>query len=144
MPGGTAACVLASRLSEDPSVTVLVLSRGRVQDSWLSRVPLFGLLREGHGFDRVNFDSEPVEECGGRQVRYFTSAALGGATRVNGLMLTRGAPGDYNAWAEMGLTDWGWERVEPYFRKLENALCHPGAKHRGHDGRDASTISSPH
>ncbi|OHW92266.1 choline dehydrogenase [Colletotrichum incanum] len=98
--GGTAACVLASRLSEDPDITVLVICKGRVRDTWINRIPI----------------------------------ALGGATRVNGLMLTRGAPGNYNQWAALGNDQWSWDDCEPYFKKIEDAACYPDAFHRGHDG----------
>ena len=134
LPGGTASCVIASRLSQDPNVSVLVLCKGTVADSYFFRIPLAGQAEGGECLQPTAVNSEPVPECNNRTPRVPTSQALGGATRVNGLMLTRGAPGCFEKWKEMGNDRWGWESVEPYFRKIENAHCHPGAKHRGHDG----------
>ena len=61
---------------------------------------------------------------------------IGGASRMNGILWTRGLPGDYAAWSEMGLQDWSYEKLEPYFRKIENAIAHPDSSFRGHKGND--------
>ncbi|KAH9993900.1 putative GMC oxidoreductase [Xylariaceae sp. FL0662B] len=58
---------------------------------------------------------------------------IGGSTRMNAMLWTRGFPGDYAAWSEMGLGDWSYQKVEPYFRKIENAIAHPNSMLRGHD-----------
>ncbi|KAM0331267.1 hypothetical protein ACHAQA_002937 [Verticillium albo-atrum] len=134
--GGTAACVVASRLSEDPSVSVLVLSRGKIKDDWLSSIPLVSQGLQRNGPQVSVLDSEPDARWDGAPVHTYTSRALGGATRINGLMLTKGIPGNYDAWASCGNDQWTFKKCEPYFRKMENAsLCHPGAEGRGHAGR---------
>ncbi|KAG7138119.1 L-sorbose 1-dehydrogenase like protein [Verticillium longisporum] len=133
--GGTAACVLAARLSEDPSVTVLVLSRGKIKDDWLSSIPLLsqGLQKDGPQVSVLY--SEPDERWDGARVHTYTSRALGGATRINGLMLTKGTPGLYDSWAACGNDKWSFKECEPYFRKMENAsLNHPDAPGRGQHG----------
>jgi choline dehydrogenase-like flavoprotein len=131
--GGTAGCAVASRLSDDPNVSVLVLERGAVGDHWLSRVPLLsGSL--GPFLQVVRRVSEPMKECNGRQTDIWTGEALGGASRVNQMLYTRGVPGMYNEWAEMGHPDWSWEKVEPFFKRVENSVSHPEARHLGHDG----------
>lgn len=127
--------MLASRLSEDPSVSVLVLEKGRVSDTWLSRVPLASQNFRFSSLQSVSRLSEPIEQVGGRRVRLWTAEAVGGATRINGLLLTRGIPGGFDGWADdFGLADWSWDKVEPFFRRSENAVGHPGAAHRGHAG----------
>jgi choline dehydrogenase-like flavoprotein len=79
--------------------------------------------------------SEPIRELGGRRMKFWTAEAVGGATRINAMLLTRGVPGGFNEWARsFGLVDWGWDQVEPFFRKSENAVGHPDAPHRGHSG----------
>lgn len=79
--------------------------------------------------------SEPIPEANGRRTRLWTAEGLGGASRINAMLLTRGCRADYLGWSEeLGLQDWGWEQVEPYFRKIENAVGRPG-KSRGHDGK---------
>ncbi|KAK8098119.1 L-sorbose 1-dehydrogenase [Apiospora kogelbergensis] len=141
--GGTAGCAIASRLSEDPSVRVLVLERGKVRDHWLSRIPLISgsLLGGASLFQLVQRLSEQSERQGGsgsdsddnpdgnglvtakhRRADLRTAEALGGASRINQMLWTRGAPGIYNAWAEeLRHPDWSWEKVEPFFRKIEDA-----------------------
>ncbi|KAJ9144191.1 Alcohol oxidase [Pleurostoma richardsiae] len=135
--GGTAGCVLASRLSEDPGVSVLVLEKGRVKDNMVSRIPL--LSQTFYLYDLLQVQStrysEPIPTCDEKRTHLWTAEGVGGATRINGMLLTRGVPGGFNEWAgEMGLDDWSWEKVEPYFRRSENAVAHPGAEWRGHDG----------
>ncbi|KAH8880859.1 alcohol oxidase, partial [Thozetella sp. PMI_491] len=132
--GGTAGCVLASRLSEDPSVSVLLLEKGYVKDNFISRVPLLSQNFLAPGLQIIKRRSEPIEKLGGESVQLWTVEGLGGATRINGTLLTRGLPASYNEWAESGLTDWGWDSVEPIFRRSENALAFPDAPHRGHNG----------
>ncbi|GKT52365.1 L-sorbose 1-dehydrogenase [Colletotrichum spaethianum] len=132
--GGTAACVLASRLSEDPDVSVLVICKGKVRDTWIDRVPIVGNASDGKGPQIETFWSEPHEQWNGCKTRTFNTQALGGATRINGLMLTRGAPGNYNQWAALGNDQWSWDKCEPYFKKIEDAACSPEALHRGHGG----------
>jgi choline dehydrogenase-like flavoprotein len=68
-------------------------------------------------------------------MKLWGAEAVGGTTRINAMLFTRGAPGGYNEWAEsFGLDDWGWDKVEPFFKKSENAVAHPDAPHRGHSG----------
>ncbi|ROV97123.1 hypothetical protein VMCG_07516 [Cytospora schulzeri] len=139
-PGGTAGCVLASRLSEDPNVTVLVLEKGGVKDNMVSRMPL--LSQNLFMGDTLQVQSarwsEPIPEANGRKTRPWTAEGMGGATRINAMLLTRGCRGDYAAWSdELGLGDWDWEHVEPYLRAIENAVAHPDSKARGHEGTGA-------
>lgn len=135
--GGTAGCVLASRLSQDPKVTVLVLEKGGVKDNMVSRMPLLSqnmFLGDTLQVQSTRW-SEPIPEANGRKTRLWTVEGIGGASRMNAMLLTRGCPGDYARWSdELGLHDWGWTDVEPYFRNLENAVAHPGSKARGHEG----------
>jgi choline dehydrogenase-like flavoprotein len=132
--GGTAGCVIASRLSQDPNVSVLLLCKGRVNDKYIYRVPIICQLTSERPFECDRIESEPVPECNGKQLQVSVCHALGGATRINGLMLTRDPPASFNQWANMGNPDWSWDKVEPYFKKFENAHSHSGADHRGHDG----------
>ncbi|KAM7187098.1 hypothetical protein V8F33_011432 [Rhypophila sp. PSN 637] len=136
--GGTAGCCIASRLSEDPNVSVLVLEKGHVKDNFVSRVPLMSQnFWMGDPLQAKRRFTEPMGKVNNRRNGIWTAEGLGGASRINGMLMTRGMPGGYNEWAEKyGLDDWSWDRVEPYFRKSENATLAHGsdAKHRGHDG----------
>ncbi|KAJ4419197.1 hypothetical protein N0V82_005104 [Gnomoniopsis sp. IMI 355080] len=135
--GGTSGCAVASRLSEDPKVSVLVLEKGFSKDSLLSRIPL---LSQNFLFgDKLQVVSdrfsEPSPEVNGGRLKLWTAEGLGGASRINAMVMTRGPPGDYNAWAqEMSLHEWAWDGVEPFFRKSENNISRPQSEARGHDG----------
>ena len=88
--GGTAGCVLASRLTEDPNVSVLLIEQGPVSDTWLSRVPLIS----GNIYSKDNLSSRwwslPLRNADNRYLEVVRGEALGGATRVNGMLYTRG------------------------------------------------------
>ncbi|KAL0469282.1 hypothetical protein QR685DRAFT_572307 [Neurospora intermedia] len=121
--GGTAGCVLASRLSESPNVSVLLLEKGRVCDNFLSRIPLLSQNFEFPFLQSVRRDSDPIPAANGRRAALWTAEALGGATRLNALLWTRGGAGGYSQWSEdYGLEDWSWDRVEPWFRKSEDVV----------------------
>ncbi|KAJ7038594.1 alcohol oxidase [Mycena alexandri] len=131
--GGTAGCCLASRLSEDPKVTVLLLERGRVVDDWQARVPLLASNPSRPGTPHVFLPSLPMKEGNGRATTAWLGEGLGGATLINSLLYTRGIS-DYNRWKEMGRTGWGYDtELESYFAKSENSLSQP-ASFRGKKG----------
>lgn len=128
--------MMASRLSEDANVSVLVIEKGHVKDSLVSRIPLLSqtlFMGEPLQIQRTRW-TEPMVGANGRKNRLWTAEGIGGASRVNAMLWTRGTPGDYGVWEEMGLDDWAYDKVEPYFRRLENATSHPESKARGHDG----------
>ncbi len=93
--GGTAGCVLASRLSENPDVTVLLLEKGRVKDNMLSRVPLMSQNFQFENALQVVSDrfSEPVPNANSLRMKFWSSESIGGASRINGMVMTRGPPG---------------------------------------------------
>lgn len=99
--GGTAGCVLASRLSEDPNLSVLVIEKGQVKDNFVSRMPLLSqnIFLGGPLQVQSTRWSEPIPEANGRRTRIWTAEGLGGATRINAMLLTRGCRADYVAWS---------------------------------------------
>ncbi|KZT08238.1 GMC oxidoreductase [Laetiporus sulphureus 93-53] len=119
--GGTAGCVLANRLSADPSKTVLLLERGPRADSWASRVPLFSSDVASDGSPTLKRTSEKQDEIG-RPLLLFSGGALGGTSRVNQAIYTRGLPAEYDRWAAAGRKGLSWEELRPYFLKSECAL----------------------
>lgn len=141
--GGTAGCVLASRLSEDPDVSVLVLEKGHVKDNLVSRIPLLSqnvFLGDPLQVQSTRW-SEPIPEANGRRTRIWTAEGMGGASRINAMLMTRGCRADYVGWSkELGLTDWDWEQVEPYLRKVENAIKCAESKSRGNDGKSYKSL----
>jgi choline dehydrogenase-like flavoprotein len=69
--------------------------------------------------------SEPIRGANQRSNRLWAVNGIGGASRLNAMLWTRGSPGNYTAWSDMGLNDWAWDKVEPYFKKLENLTWRP-------------------
>lgn len=128
--GGTAGCVLANRLSADPSNTVLLIERGPRADSWAARVPLFSSDFASDGSRTLKRPSEMQRELG-RPIFLFSGGALGGTSRINQMLYTRGLPAEYDSWAEAGRKGWGWKDMEPCFVKSERAL---GMKNDGVHG----------
>lgn len=79
--------------------------------------------------------SEPIAAYNDRRLQLASGEGLGGTSRLNGLLVTRGTPGGYNEWAnELGLEGWAWNDVEPYFAKMETALDHSDTDYRGQKG----------
>lgn len=135
--GGTAGCVVASRLSEDPNVSVLVLEKGHVKDNFVSRVPLISQnfwMGDPLQVQNTRY-SEPISPLNGRKNQMISTEGIGGSTRINAMLWTRGVPGGYEEWStELGLDEWAWKEVEPHFRRLENAISHKDSPDRGHHG----------
>jgi choline dehydrogenase len=116
--GGSAGCVLAARLSEDPSVRVLLLEAGHRDWSPLFRIPI-GTMRIGKQYDWA-YDAEPDPTRMDRVATFAAGKVLGGGSSVNAMFWARGNPGDYDRWAVEGAEGWAWADVLPYFKKLES------------------------
>ena len=134
-PGGTAGCCLASRLSEERGATVLLLERGVVADTWANSVPLLsGDIFKKDSIARPS-KSLPLPHADNRIVTILRGEGLGGGSRVNAMIYTRGVPGEYNLWRDLGHPSWSYENMKPYFIKSEAALTQPKSEFRGTRGR---------
>jgi len=117
--GGSAGCVLAARLSEDPAVRVLLLEAGPRDRKLEIRVPAaFTKLFKGP-LD-WDYETEPEDRLAGRRLYWPRGRVLGGCSSLNAMMYLRGTPADFDWWAELGNPGWSWADVLPVFRRIEN------------------------
>jgi len=117
---GTAGCLLANRLSADPSVRVLLLEAGG-RDDWIwIHIPVGYLYCIDN--PRTDWRYRTTAEAGlnGRALIYPRGRTLGGCSSINGMIYMRGQRGDYARWVAAGNSGWGWEEVLPYFLRHED------------------------
>ncbi len=116
---GSAGCVVASRLTEDPQTKVLLLEAGPKDGSVILRMPAaLGLPLESKKFN-WGFVSEPEPGLDGRTSDQHRGRVLGGSSSINGMVFVRGNPLDFDGWAATGLPEWSYANCLPYFRKME-------------------------
>jgi choline dehydrogenase-like flavoprotein len=118
--GGSAGCVLAARLSEDPSVRVALLEAGPPDTSPLIHCPAGLALLAKNGQANWALNTVPQHGLNGRRGYQPRGKVLGGSSSVNAMIYARGVPEDYDHWAEQGNPGWGWADVLPYFKRSEH------------------------
>ena len=117
--GGTAGCVLANRLTEDLRINVLLLEAGPEPTSVLIKMPLAMGKLFTHPTLNWGYYTEPEENLRHRTIFWPRGKVLGGSSSINGSAYVRGHAEDYDRWARLGNSGWGWSDVLPYFLKLE-------------------------
>jgi choline dehydrogenase len=134
--GGSAGCVLASRLSAGPANRVLVLEAGRPDYRWdlFIHMPAALTFPIGSRFYDWRYESEPEPFLNGRRIYHARGKVLGGSSSINGMIFQRGNPMDYQRWAaDPGMQNWDYAHCLPYFRKMEACLA-GGDEYRGTGG----------
>lgn len=116
---GSAGCVLANRLSEDPSVRVLLLEAGGKDRSPNIKIPA-AFAKQFHSKLDWDFATEPEPHVDGRSLYIPRGKGLGGSSSMNAMLYARGRPLDYDGWVRQGARGWGWDDVLPYFMKSED------------------------
>ncbi|HEX4438301.1 MAG TPA: GMC family oxidoreductase N-terminal domain-containing protein [Solirubrobacteraceae bacterium] len=116
---GSAGCVLANRLSEDPSVRVLLLEAGGKDRSMKVKIPA-AFPQQFHTKLDWDFATEPEPHVDGRELFVPRGKMLGGSSSMNAMLYVRGRPLDYDSWEAQGAPGWGYEDVLPYFIRSED------------------------
>ncbi|MEO6629623.1 MAG: GMC family oxidoreductase N-terminal domain-containing protein [Aquihabitans sp.] len=132
--GGSAGCVVASRLSEDPSVTVCLLEAGGEGRDVLIRAPLGFAAAMPRGINSWNYETVPQPGFNGRRGFQPRGKALGGSSTINAMIYARGHRSDYDTWEALGNPGWGYDDVLPYFKKSEMNAIHRDSPFHGVDG----------
>ena len=117
---GTAGCVLANRLSQDPNCQILRLEAGGRDDYFWIDIPVGYLYTIGNPRTDWCYQTEVDEGLNGRRIGYARGKGLGGCSSINAMIYMRGQRSDYDHWAELGNRDWGWDDVLPIFKHSEH------------------------
>jgi choline dehydrogenase len=130
---GTAGCILANRLSADPTKRVLILEAGG-KDNWIwFHIPVGYLFAIGNPRSDWMFRTESEPGLNGRALAYPRGKVIGGCSAINAMISMRGQAADYNYWRQLGLKGWAYDDVLPVFRRLEDHFL-GDSEHHGAGG----------
>jgi choline dehydrogenase len=117
--GGSAGCVLASRLTENPTIKVLLLEAGGTDRNFLFHWPA-GFAKMTKGIASWGWSTTPQKHLKGRVLRFTQAKVIGGGSSINAQLYNRGNRLDFDEWQQMGCEGWSFDSVLPYFKKAEN------------------------
>lgn len=141
---GSAGCVLANRLSADPTTRVLLIEAGGADRNFWLHLPVgyFKTIYDTR-FSRL-FDTEPCEGSAGRNIVWPRGRVIGGSSSINGLLYIRGQHQDYDDWARMGAENWNYDSVLPFFKRSENYEGGNSDYHGGSGELGVSNLKNDH
>ena len=142
--GGSAGCVLAARLSEDPAVEVCLLEAGEPDTSVLIHCPAGLAVLAKNGAANWAFETVPQPGLNGRRGYQPRGKVLGGSSSVNAMIYVRGQPRDYDDWAAAGNPGWAWADVLPYFKRAEHNERGADAYHGTGGPLNVKDLTTPH
>lgn len=141
---GSAGCTLAGRLSEDPATRVLLLEAGPPDKSFWIHLPIgYGKTMWSKTYNWC-FETDPDPNMNGRRIYWPRGKTLGGSSSINGLIYIRGQREDYDHWAALGNTGWGYDDVLPYFIKSEGNQRGASRYHGANGPLKVSDIGAKH
>lgn len=120
--GGSSGCVMASRLSEDPGVKVLLIESGRKDTNPWIHIPATFFKVVEKGIDVIPYVGEKSDALNGRDSVVLQGHVIGGGSSVNAMLYVRGQAEDYDGWAQDGNRGWSYQDVLPAFRDIENNM----------------------
>ena len=141
--GGSAGCVLASRLSEDPNVEVCLLEAGGKDNSPLIHTPVGVAAIMPTKIHNWGFETVPQQGLNGRKGYQPRGKTLGGSSSINAMMYARGHKYDYDLWQELGNSGWSYKECLPYFKKAENNEQHKDDYHGQGGPLNVANLRSP-
>jgi choline dehydrogenase len=140
---GSAGCVMSGRLTENPNISLCAIEAGgRDRNPWI-HIPMgFGKLVPNPNVN-WGYETEPEPGLGGRTIVWPRGKVLGGSGSINGLVFLRGAPTDYDGWAQLGAKGWSYQDVLPYFKRMEHSAEGPNQWHGSGGPMTVSQIKRP-
>ncbi|MCG9658995.1 GMC family oxidoreductase N-terminal domain-containing protein [Vibrio mediterranei] len=141
--GGSAGCVLASRLSEDPTVNVCLLEAGGKDTSPFIHTPVGCVVMMPTKINNWGFETVPQPGLNGRKGYQPRGKTLGGSSSINAMMYARGHRYDYDLWASLGNEGWSYDECLPYFKKAENNEVHHDEFHGQAGPLNVADLRSP-
>ena len=117
---GSAGCVLANRLTEDPNTRVVLIEAGGKDTNPLIHIPAGYMKLLDHPKLTWGYKTEPDQGTNGRTIAYPRGRVLGGSSSINGMIYIRSQPEDFDYWSQLGNRGWSWDDVRPYFDKAEH------------------------
>ncbi|PMN89887.1 GMC family oxidoreductase [Enterovibrio norvegicus] len=141
--GGSAGSVMASRLSEDPRVSVCLLEAGGKDNSALIHTPVGMVAMMPTKINNWGFETVPQKGLNGRKGYQPRGKTLGGSSSINAMMYARGHVFDYDHWASLGNQGWSYADCLPFFKRAEHNEIHQNAYHGQHGPLNVTDLRSP-